>query len=333
MVDRGRRHFMRSSGAIATLASLGLAGRAGAQGAPLETVKIVTGFPPGGTSDTLCRRVAEGMKGSAFTKAAIVENKPGAGGQIAVSAMKGAATDGSILLQTPASMLMIYPHIYKSLPYNAFTDVTPVTLACSFDFGFCVGPAVPDSVKDIKGFLEWAKANPDKLSHCSAGNGTLSHVVMEDFKARAGIRILHVPYQGSPPAMNDLVAGNVQVAMDTVTVTKPLIDSGKLRLIAAGTLQRLPAFPDTPTIAEQGFPGLEAVAWLGVLFPAQTADDRVKRLSDAVVKVVNDPAMQERFKAVGTLPRTMPTAEFAAYLKSEDQRWSKVIASSGIRTD
>ena len=181
--------------------------------------------------------------------------------------------------------------------------------------------------------IAYAKANPDKLSHPSAGNGTLSHVVMEDFKARAGIRILHVPYQGSPPAMNDLVAGNVQVAMDTVTVTKPLIDSGKLRLIAAGTLQRLPAFPDTPTIAEQGFPGLEAVAWLGVLFPAQTADDRVKRLSDAVVKVVNDPAMQERFKAVGTLPRTMPTAEFAAYLKSEDQRWSKVIASSGIKTD
>jgi tripartite-type tricarboxylate transporter receptor subunit TctC len=130
--------------ALSTLGAF--AGRAGAQGAqPLENVRIVTGFPPGGTSDTLCRRVAEGIKGSAYTKQAIVENKPGAGGQIAVQAMKGAVTDGSVLLQTPASMLMIYPHIYKSLPYNAFTDVTAVSLACTFDFGFCVGPAVPDT--------------------------------------------------------------------------------------------------------------------------------------------------------------------------------------------
>ena len=138
-----RRRFRRRRG----LRTLGLSvGRAGAQGGqPLEVVKIVTGFPPGGTSDTLCRRVAENLRGGTYTKTALVENKPGAGGQIAVQSMKGAPTDGSVILQTPASMLMIYPHIYKKLAYNAFTDVTAVSLACTFDFGFCVGPAVPSS--------------------------------------------------------------------------------------------------------------------------------------------------------------------------------------------
>jgi tripartite-type tricarboxylate transporter receptor subunit TctC len=121
--------------------------------------------------------------------------------------------------------------------------------------------------------------------------------------------------------------------MDTVTVTKPHIDSGRLRLIAGGSLDRLAMYPDTPTIAEQGFPGLEGVAWLGVLVPAQTPSDKVKRLSDAVVKVVKDPAMQEKFRAAGAIPRAMPAAEFAAFLKSEDQRWSKVITSSNIKTD
>ena len=164
-MHHNRRGFVRMSGAAASLAALGLSGRAGAQdGQPHDVVKIVTGFPPGGTSDTLCRRVAENLSGGTYTKSALVENKAGAGGQIAVQAMKGAPTDGSVILQTPASMLMIYPHIYKKLAYDAFADVTAVTLASTFDFGFCVGPAVPDTVKGIPEFLAWCKANPDKAN-------------------------------------------------------------------------------------------------------------------------------------------------------------------------
>ena len=156
---------------------------------------------------------------------------------------------------------------------------------------------------------------------------------MEELKTKAGMRILHVPYQGSPPAMNDLVAGTVQVAMDTVTVTKPHIDAGRLRLIAVSTLDRLSFFPDAPTIAEQGFPGLEASAWLAVLLPAQTPADKVRRLSDAVVKVVGLPDIQKKFLAVGAIPHAMDAVQFTAFLKSEDQRWSKVIAQSGIKAD
>jgi tripartite-type tricarboxylate transporter receptor subunit TctC len=140
MPHHNRRHLLFASGATALLTALG-AGRASAQ--TLELVKIITGFPPGGTSDTLCRRVAEGLRGGSYTKLALVENKAGAGGQIAIQSMKGAPTDGSVILQTPASMLMIYPHIYKKLAYDPFTDVTPITMACTFDFALAVGPAVP----------------------------------------------------------------------------------------------------------------------------------------------------------------------------------------------
>ena len=295
-----------------------------------KVIKLVVGFPAGQATDVIARLLAEALKNE-LGETVIVDNKPGQGGSIALGLVARAAPDGTTMILAPLASLVINPHLYKNVAYNTFSSFEPVARVCDLPLVLVVHPSLP--VKTLPQLIAYAKANPDKLSHPSAGNGTLSHVVMEDFKTRAGLKILHVPYQGSPPAMNDLLAGTVQVAMDTVTVTKPHIDSGRLRLIAAGTLQRLPMFPDTPTIAEQSFPGLEAVAWLGVLFPAQTPADKVKRMSDALGKVINDPAMQEKFRVAGTIPRYMPTVEFAAFLKNEDQRWSKVIASSGLKTD
>ena len=210
-MHHNRRGFVRLSGAAASLAAFGLSGRAGAQvGQPLEVVKIVTGFPPGGTSDTLCRRVAENLRGGTYTKSALVDNKAGAGGQIAVQSMKGAPTDGSVILQTPASMLMIYPHIYKKLAYDAFADVTAVSLASTFDFGFCVGPAVPDSVKGIPEFLAWCKANPDKANYGSPAAGSVPHFIGVLLGQAGGVELKHVAYRGSQPAIQDLVAGQLQ---------------------------------------------------------------------------------------------------------------------------
>lgn len=292
--------------------------------------KLMVGFPPGQATDIVARLLADALK-SQLGETVIVDNKPGQGGSIVLGQMAHAAPDGTTFVLAPLASLAINPHLYKNVAYNSLTSFEPVARVCDLPMALVVHPSVP--VKTLPDLIAYAKANPDKLSYCSAGNGTLSHVVMEDFKSRAGLRILHVPYQGSPPAMNDLVAGTVQVAIDTVTVTKPHIDSGRLRLIAAGTLERLPAFPDTPTIAEQGFPGLEAVAWLGILLPAKTPTARVKQLSDAIVKVVQEPSMQERLRSVGTIPRAMNAAEFAAFLKSEDARWSKVVAASGIKAD
>lgn len=309
--------------ALSTLAS-----PAGAQNDKVS--RLMVGFPPGQATDIVARLLADALK-SELGDTVIVDNKPGQGGSIVLGQVAHAAPDGTTLVLAPLASLVINPYLYKNVTYKSLTSFEPVARVCDLPMVLVVHPSVPATT--LPELIAYAKANPDKLSHCSAGNGTLSHVVMEDFKRRAGIRILHVPYQGSPPAMQDLIAGTVQVAMDTVTVTKPHIDSGHLRLIAAGTLERLPTWPDTPTIAEQGFPGLEAVAWLGVLVPARTSADRVKRLSDAIVKAMKDSATAEKIRAVGALPRPMDAAQFAAFLRSEDARWSAVITASGIRAD
>jgi tripartite-type tricarboxylate transporter receptor subunit TctC len=317
-----RRHF--------AALSLSMLAAPGARAQSEKISRLVIGFPAGQATDVIARLLAEALKGE-LGETVIVDNKPGQGGSIALGQVTRAAPDGTTMILAPLASLVINPHLYKNVAYNTFSGFEPVSRVCDLPLVLVVHPSLP--VKTLSELIAYAKANPDKLSHPSAGNGTLSHVVMEEFKSRAGIRMLHVPYQGSPPAMNDLVAGNVQVAMDTVTVTKAHIDGGRLRLIASGTLEPLPMFPGTPTIAEQGFPGLEAVAWLGVLLPAQTPADRVRRLSDAITKVVGESAMQEKFRIAGAIPRIMPAAEFAAFLKSEDQRWSKVIAASGIKAD
>jgi tripartite-type tricarboxylate transporter receptor subunit TctC len=174
MSHHTRRQVLRTSGAAGLLAALG-AGHVSAQA--LDVVRIITGFPPGGTSDTLCRRVAEGLKGGSYAKVALVENKAGAGGQIAVQAMKGAPTDGSVILQTPASMLVIYPHIYKKLGYDPFVDVTAITMACTFDFAWAVGPAVPVAVKTVPEFLAWCKANPAMANFGSPAAGSVPHFI------------------------------------------------------------------------------------------------------------------------------------------------------------
>ena len=321
-----RRQF--GAVALSAFASPVLASPAFAEGDKVS--KLMVGFPPGQATDIVARLLADALKAT-LGETVIVDNKPGQGGSIVLGQVAHAPPDGTTFVLAPLASLAINPYLYKNVAYKSLTNFEPVARVCDLPMVLVTHPSVP--AKTLPELIAYAKANPDKLSYCSAGNGTLSHVVMEDFKTRAGLRILHVPYQGSPPAMQDLIAGNVQVAIDTVTVTRPHIDSGRVRLIAAGTLQRLPAFPATPTIAEEGFPGLEAVAWLGVLLPAKTPPERVKHLSDAVVKVVGEPALQEKFANVGVIARAMNAAEFAAFLKSEDQRWSKVIVESKIKAD
>jgi tripartite-type tricarboxylate transporter receptor subunit TctC len=316
-----RRHF--GGLALAAFASPALA-----QGDKVD--KLVVGFPAGQATDIIGRLLADGLKPE-LGETVIVENKPGQGGSIALGQVAHAAPDGTTFILAPLASLVINPYLYKNVTYRTLTDFEPVGRVADLPTVLVVNPSLP--VKTLPELIAYAKANPDKLSHSSSGSGTLSHVAMEELKHRAGIKIVHVPYQGSPQAMNDLLAGTVQVALDTVTVTQPHIKAGRMRLIAVGTQQRMPFFPDTPSIAEQGFPGFEAIAWIGVLLPARTAAERVQKLSQAVMKIVSRPEMQEKFRTVGALPRPSTAAEFAAFLKSEDRRWSKVIAESGIKAD
>ena len=334
MSPSNRRAFVRQSAAVAALATFGAAGRAGAQASqPLDVVKLITGFPPGGTSDTLCRRVAEGIKGTAYTKSAIVENKPGAGGQIAVQSMKGAATDGSILLQTPASMLMIYPHIYKKLAYDAFADVTPVTLACTFDFGFCVGPAVPDSVKDIPGFLAWCKANPDKANYGSPAAGSVPHFIGVLLGQAGGIELKHVPYRGSAPAVQDLVAGQIQAVSAPVGEFTQQANAGKIRFLGVSGDKRSRFAPNVPTFAEQRYKDLVFSEWFGFFAPGGTPALVVMRANEALRAALAQKDVVDGLAVMGLEAKSSTPQELATLLKESYDRWGPIVKKIGFTAD
>lgn len=305
-----------------------VAGPAAAQGNKVP--KIVIGFPAGQGIDLVSRIVADAMK-EETGETVIVENKPGQGGSIALGQVARAAPDGATILISAMAALVVAPHLYRNVTYDTLRSFVPVGRIVDMPLVLVVHPSLP--VKTLPELIAYAKARPDKLSHSSSGNSTVSHIAMEELKHATGTKILHVPYQGSAAAMNDLIAGNVQVAMDTVAVTRAHIEAGRLRLISAGSLERMPFFPNTPTVAEQGFPGFEANAWIGMLLPTGTPPDIVDRLSAALNKIVRTPAYQEKFMAVGGLPKPSTAAEFDTFLRAEYARWGKAIADSGIRAD
>jgi len=329
-----RRRFVGASSAGALVAALGLPNRADAQSAqPLEIVKIVTGFPPGGTSDTLCRRVAENLRGSDYTKAALVENKAGAGGQIAVQAMKGAPTDGSVILETPASMLMIYPHIYKKLAYDAFADVTAVTLGCTFDFGFCAGPAVPGSVTDIPGFLAWCKANPDKANYGSPATGSVPHFIGVLLGQAGGVELKHVAYRGTQPAVQDMVAGQIQAVSGPVGEFTQQVNAGKARFLGVSGATRSHFAPDVPTFAEQGYKDLVFGEWFGFFAPGGTPAPVVHRVNTALRTALAQKDVIDGVAVMGLEVMSSTPEQLAALLKESYDRWGPIVKKIGFTAD
>ncbi len=313
---------------LACLAALAFAGAAHAQTG--KTTRIVVGFPPGQATDLVARLVAERL-GPMLGETVIVENRPGQGGSGALAALAKSTPDGSQMVLAPLASMVVNPHLYKSVGYDTLKDLDPVALVADLPLLMVANPSVP--VKNLPELIAYAKANPDKLTHPSSGNGTLSHLGFEDLKRRAGITILHVPYQGSPRAMADLIGGAVHVAMDTVTVTQPHIQSGRLRLLATAFGERLPAFADTPTIAEQGFPGFSLSAWLGIVAPAGTPKARVVQLEKALLAIVKSPEVSEKYVTLGAVPRTLGTEAFRAHVAAENQRWAGVVKNSGAKVD
>jgi tripartite-type tricarboxylate transporter receptor subunit TctC len=295
-----------------------------------KTTRILVGFPPGQATDIVARLVAERLT-VALGHPVIVENKPGQGGSVVLAQLARSPADGSVLTLSALAAYLVNPHLYGNVQYDTLKDFAPVGMVADLPMMLAVNPSVP--VTSLRELIDYARANPDKLTHSSSGSGTLSHLLMEDFKQRAGIRIIHVPYQGSPRAMVDLIGGNVQVGLDTVTVIQPHVKSGRLRLIAAGTLKRLPAFPDTPTIAESGFPGFEAVAWVALAAPAGTPREICERIGAEAVKAVRSPELSEKLAAIGAVPRPSTPEEFGALLRAESPRWREIVARSGAKAE
>ncbi|CAN5331686.1 Bug family tripartite tricarboxylate transporter substrate binding protein [soil metagenome] len=330
MSHNTRRHLLRASGAAALLATLG-AGRASAQ--PLDVVKIITGFPPGGTSDTLCRRVAEGLKGGTFAKMAVVENKAGAGGQIAVQSMKGGPTDGSMILQTPASMLMIYPHIYKKLAYDAFVDVTAITMACTFDFALAVGPAVPATVKTVPEFLAWCKANPTLANFGSPAAGSVPHFIGVLLGQSAGIELKHVAYRGTQPAIQDLVAGQVQAVSGPVGEFLQQAAAGKCRILGVSGRTRSRFAPDVPTYLEQGLKDMAFSEWFGFFAPGGTSAPVVMRANIALRAALAQKDVVDGLAVMGLEAMSSTPEELAARLKADHDNWGPIVKKIGFTAD
>src|ERR1700753_2122443 len=233
-----RRLWIAAIALVVTLAQ--------AQGA--ELTRLLVGFPPGQGTDMIARLLAERL-GPMLGETVIVDNRPGQGGSIALASLATSPPDGHTMVLAPLASLVVNPHLYKTVGYDSLKDFAPVALIGDLPMLIVVNPSLP--VHNVAELVAYAKANPDKLTHPSSGNGTLSHLGMEVFKQQAGITILHVPYRGSPPAMTDLMTGIVQGAMDTVAVTEPFIRAGKMRLIASAYGQRVPSFADMPTLIEQ----------------------------------------------------------------------------------
>ena len=295
-----------------------------------KTARILDGFPPGQATDQVARLVADRLTG-ALGYAVIVENMPGQGGSIALSRLAKAPPDGSLMSLSALAAYVVNPHLYRTVQYDAVRDFDPVVLVGELPLALAVHPSLP--VATLKELIDYARANPERISYGSSGNGTLSHLLMEDLKQRAGMRMLHVPYQGSPRAVADLVGGTVQAGLDTVTVLAPQIKAGKLKLIAVGSRERLPAFPDSPTIAESGNADFEAVAWVALTAPAGTPRELRERVNTEVNKALRDAAFVEKLTSIGAVVRGGSVDDLSGFLRSEQRRWKEVVERTGVRAD
>ena len=325
-----RRDVLQMAGVSCLLNSVSQQAWAQAQ---LETIKIITGFPPGGTSDAICRRVSEKIAPSSYTKAAYVENKTGAGGQIAIQFVRNAPADGTTVLQTPMSMLGIYPHIYKKLPYDPVADLTPVSLGAVFDFGFAVGPMVPETVKNIPDFLNWCKANPMLANFGSPAAGSTPHFIGALLGKYANIDLKHIAFRGTQPAILDMIGGQLAAVSGPIGEFTQHVAAGKCRLLAASGAKRSQFAPNTPTLIEQGLKGFVYDEWFGFYVPAKTPTDVIARLNAAMRAALAAPETVNGLALMGLVAQSSTPAELAARLKSDTDLWAPLIKSIGFTAD
>ena len=293
---------------------------------------MITGFPPGGTSDTISRRVAARLQ-PGYGKSVVVENRTGAGGQIAIPAVKAMPADGSVILQTPMSMLGVYPHIYKKLQYDPVADLTPASLGAVFDFGFAVGPAVPAGVRNIAEFLAWCKANPTLANFGSPAAGSVPHFIGVLIGRSAGVDLNHVPYRGTQPAILDMIGGQVQAVSGPVGEFTQHVAAGKCRLLATTGSQRNRFAPTVPTLVEQGLRDMAFSEWFGFYLPGNAPADVVQRANAALRAALSAPDTVEGLALMGLESRSSSSAELAALLRTDTDRWAPLVKAIGFTAD
>jgi tripartite-type tricarboxylate transporter receptor subunit TctC len=301
-----------------------------AQTWPTKPVKWVVPFAPGGTTDILARTIGEKLT-VALGQPVIVENKPGAGGGVGADFTAKASADGYTIMGGTISTHAINASLYKSLPYDPVKDFAPITMIVRLPNLLVVNPEIP--AKNIAELVTLLKANPGKYSFASSGNGTSQHLSGELFKSMAGVDMQHIPYKGSPPALQDVVAGQVAMTFDNITTAWPLAKAGKLRALAVTTAKRSSIAPDVPTLSESGLTGYEVGSWQGVFAPAGTPPTIVARLNTEIVKIINTPEVKEKLIALGAEPVGNSSEEFGAIVKTEVVKWAEVVKKSGAKVD
>ena len=301
-----------------------------AQTYPTKPVRMVLPFPPGGTTDILGRIAAQKLT-EAMGQQVIPDNRPGASGNIGTEQVAKAAPDGYTLITAPGSTLTIHPSLYAKLGFDPLKDFAPVTILAAVPNLLVVHPSLP--VRTVKELIALAKARPDQLNYASTGAGQSTHLSMELFKSMAGVKITHVPYKGSAPAVTDLMGGHVSLMFDNMPSALPHAKAGKLRGIAVSTLKRSTVTPELPTVAESGLPGFEVNVWFGVLAPAGTPREVVERLNRILVKALQSNDVRERLSSQGAEPIGNTPEQFTAQMKSDLVKWAKVVKAADIKIE
>ena len=301
---------------------------------PLELVKIVNGFPAGGSADVTSRRIGDKLGNSSYTKnGAVVENKTGAAGRIAVETVKAAPADGSVLLLTPYSMMAIYPHIYSKLSYDPFKDLVPVGMGSMLSHGLAVGPMVPASVKNVKEYLAWAKANPNDASYGSPAAGSTPHFLGALLGLNNNVELKHIPYRGSVPGIADVIGGQLASMItphgDFIANHK----AGKLRIIATSGRTRSPFVPEVATFAEQGFTDLVVEEWFGFYAPAKTPANVIAAANAAINLAIKDKVVIDSLALSGMVPVGGSPEDMARDMKKQYDAWGPIVKRIGFTAE
>ncbi|WP_343627866.1 Bug family tripartite tricarboxylate transporter substrate binding protein [Roseateles sp.] len=315
------------------LVATGLTGASGALRAQTAAMpRILVGFPAGGSVDVSARRVAEAWRGR-LAETVLVEQRVGAGGRLAITALKDAPPDGGTLLMSPSSMFTIYPHVYRKLAYKPDTDAIAVSPIANATCGFGVGPMVPASVKTLSDFVAWAKAHPEQSAYATPAAGAMPHFLGDQFKRAAGITLTHVPYRGAAPGLQDLMGGQIASGCFILGDFLPHLPGGRLRILGVTDHERSRFAPEVPTFAEQGFKGIIGVETYGLFLPPKTPASIVDKMSDLVRVALREKQVVEGLAKLGFEPLAMTPADYARRLAAERVQWGPIVQASGFSSD
>jgi tripartite-type tricarboxylate transporter receptor subunit TctC len=323
-----RRQLLTTlSVALGALAPLAMA-----QPAIDKTVKIVVGFPPGGAADSVARLLAEQLRGT-YATTVIVDNKAGAGGRLGAQAVKSGEADGSQILLTPASILTIYPHVYKKLGYDSLADFAPVGSVAKVTFALSVSSAVPATVKTVADYVAWAKANPKDANFGSPAAGATPHFIGTMLARAGGVQLNHIPFKGGAPLVSDLLGGQIQSGVNVLPEVLPHASSGKLRILAVSGAKRSRYLPNVPTFAESGFKDVAADEYFAVFVPSKTPPEVVAKLSTAIRAALKAKPMIDGLEKLSFELGGESTAEFTKIVQGEIDRWGPIVKASGFSSE